>query len=517
MLSLLYSEMALLRYFKQKDGLPDPRGALSLSMPSSAIAQANTEVQKAIDSEKPRKRGPYKRYSSTIRAEIGKYASHHGVAAAARYFSRKCEKSVSETTVRSIRSAYLQGRRKRTAELDEEDAEIIALPLQKRGRPVLLGQELDSQVQMYLKKVREGGGAVSARIVMAAARGILLKCDRSKLVEFGGYIELNRQWAHSLLKRMKFVQRKATTAKSKETEANFVERKKLFLADVVATVTMEEIPPELILNWDQTGIKIVPCSTWTMDRRGVKRVEMIGANDKRQITAIFCGTLTGDFLPVQVIYKGKTSRCHPRFAFPPEWHITHSPKHWSTELTMVQYVEHIIVPYVEKVRESHGDDTPALVIMDNFKGQITESFLSLLDGHNIHVCLLPPNTTDRLQPMDISVNKPAKDYLRRQFDQWYSEQVLVQLEGEGVADLEALELQPINLAMPAMKELGAKWLVNTVTHISENPQVIVNGFIHSGITGALDGQEAADPDVPEGDQELDSDDYFDESQESDTF
>ena len=98
MLSLLYSEMALLRYFKQKDGLPDPRGALSLSMPSSAIAQANTEVQKAIDSEKPRKRGPYKRYSSTLRAEIGKYASHHGVAAAARYFSRKCEKSVSETT-----------------------------------------------------------------------------------------------------------------------------------------------------------------------------------------------------------------------------------------------------------------------------------------------------------------------------------------------------------------------------------------------------------------------------------
>ena len=95
--------------------------------------------------------------------------------------------------------------------------------------------------------------------------------------------------------------------------------------------------------------------------------------------------------------------------------------------------------------------------------------------------------------------------------------MLVQLEGEGVADLEALELQPINLAMPAMKELGAKWLVNTVTHISENPQVIVNGFIHSGITGALDGQEAADPDVPEGDQELDSDDYFDESQESDTF
>ena len=123
-----------------------------------------------------------------------------------------------------------------------------------------------------------------------------------------------------------------------------------------------------------------------------------------------------------------------------------------TELTMVQYVEHIIAPYIEKVRESHSDDTPALVIMGNFKGQITESFFTLLDSHNIHVCWLPPNTTDHLQPMDISVNKPAKDHLRRQFNQCYSDQVLAQLEGEDVADLEALELRSIDLGMPAMKE-----------------------------------------------------------------
>ena len=220
----------------------------------------------------------------------------------------------------------------------------------------------------------------------------------------------------------------------------------MFLNDVVATVTMKEIPAELILNWDQTGIKVVPSSTWTMEERGVKRVEMVGVNDKRQITAVFCGSLTGDFLPVQVIYKGKTPRCHPHFTFPPGWHITHSPRHWSTEQTMVEYVEHIVVPYIDKVRESFGEETPALVIMDNFKGQVTEAFLDLLDTHNIHVCLLPPNTTDRLQPMDISVNKPAKDFLKRQFDEWYSKQVLAQLEDD-TSKLEKLEMQPEKLEM----------------------------------------------------------------------
>ena len=48
------------------------------------------------------------------------------------------------------------------------------------------------------------------------------------------------------------VKRKATTAKSKQTPADFTAAKAAFLNDVVAVVTMDDIPPELVLNWDQT-------------------------------------------------------------------------------------------------------------------------------------------------------------------------------------------------------------------------------------------------------------------------
>ena len=40
--------MSLLRFFKPKDGLPDLTGALSTSVSSAAIAQANREVQNPI-------------------------------------------------------------------------------------------------------------------------------------------------------------------------------------------------------------------------------------------------------------------------------------------------------------------------------------------------------------------------------------------------------------------------------------------------------------------------------------
>ena len=58
--------------------------------------------------------------------------------------------------------------------------------------------------------------------------------------------------------------------------------------------------------------------------------------------------------------------------------------------------------------------------MDNFKDQVTPKINSLLEANDIHVCLLPLNTTDLLQPMDLSVNKPAKECLQQTFQHWYS-------------------------------------------------------------------------------------------------
>ena len=48
----------------------------------------------------------YLRYSGEERAKIGKYASIHGAAAAARYFS-KTFGNIRESTVKSIKADYL--------------------------------------------------------------------------------------------------------------------------------------------------------------------------------------------------------------------------------------------------------------------------------------------------------------------------------------------------------------------------------------------------------------------------
>ena len=68
------------------------------------------------------------------------------------------------------------------------------------------------------------------------------------------------------------------------------------------------------------AIQYVPASNWTMTKQGAKKVEIVRISGKRQITAVFEGTLSGTFLPPQIIYKGKTKACLPNVTFPSDWH-----------------------------------------------------------------------------------------------------------------------------------------------------------------------------------------------------
>ena len=149
-------------------------------------------------------------------------------------------------------------------------------------------------------------------------------------------------------------------------------------------------------------------------------------DDKRQITAVFTCSVRGDFLPPQLIYAGKTPACLPKTVkFPVDWYVMYTPNHWANESTMLKYIHTILIPYLHKTRQEYGlpSTHPALVIFDQFKGQLTDTFLQVLESNNIVVAKVPPHCTGRLQPLDLSINKPVKDILRSKFQSWYADQI----------------------------------------------------------------------------------------------
>ena len=105
---------------------------------------------------------------------------------------------------------------------------------------------------------------------------------------------------------------------------------------------------------------------------------------------------------------------------------------------------------------------------------MTEEVFALLEENNIHVVKVPANCTDRLQPMDLSVNKPVKEFMRSKFGQWYAGEVEKQLD-------QGAEHTSIDLRTSVMKPLGAHWLVSLHDYLQENNSIIKNGFKAAGI------------------------------------
>ena len=65
---------------------------------------------------------------------------------------------------------------------------------------------------------------------------------------------------------------------------------------------------------------------------------------------------------------------------------------------------------------------------------MVEAVETLLEENGIVRVIVPNNCTDLFQPLDLSVNKPFKDKLRRGFTEWYTNEVAKQLKDGSQAD-----------------------------------------------------------------------------------
>ena len=121
-----------------------------------------------------------------------------------------------------------------------------------------------------------------------------------------------------------------------------------------------------------------------MERKGTKNVLISGIDDKRSITATFSITMENKFLPMQLIYKGKTGQSLSKIQFPNGFSLSANLKHYSNDTESLKFHKEIILPYVKTEREKFEiEKQPALLIYDVCRGQTTGKFLDVLKDNNI--------------------------------------------------------------------------------------------------------------------------------------
>ena len=456
------------------------------------VATAVQDLANPEPEPKRRKtRGKYAKYSDKQRAAIAKYASENGPEKARKQFIAQFP-NLNGSTVRYFKTLYEQ-KMKEEAKKDHP-LPVTALPTQPRGRPPLL-LELDAKLIKFLQAVRRKGGVVNIHVVRATADA-LIKCNPAfaqQLSRFG----MLRSWVQSLYRRMKFTRRAGTTSRPPVPMGIYEECRSEYLRNVNQKMKLYSIPAELVLNADQTPSSYVSVGKQTMAAHGSKSVPIAGLSDKRNITLTFVVSLAGEFLPMQVIYAGKTKQSQPRgFVFPKGFSITQNPKHWSNELETLRLIDEVINPYVVNKRKELKlpSQHKALVIWDVFKGQMTDTVKSKLTSLSIELVAVPANMTHLFQPLDLTVNGAAKKLARKEFIQYYSTAVQQQLQsGKSVEEIE------VDLRMSIIKPLHAQWLVNIYTYFtsaSHGREIILKGWKKAGISGLLDGTTILPPEDP---------------------
>lgn len=461
---------------------------LSIEEHANVSAAVSDLADPAILSNKRKPRGKYTAYSDEARAKIGKYASQNGNERARQKFLTEFPK-LTESTVRNFKKMYLQ-------QLKEERKKnpipnpVTKLPVLPKGRPPLM-LSLDQKLIKFLKAVRSKGGVVNIHVVRATAQA-LIQSNPSQMQHYARF-DMPRTWVQSIYRRMGYSRRLGTTGRPPIPPGLYEECRLDFLRDIDNKVKLHTIPPELIINSDQTPSSYVSVGKQTMNAKGEKSVSIEGLSDKRNITLTFSVTLSGKFLPMQIIYGGKTNRSQPRgFVFPKGFCVSQNPKHWSNEEETLKLVNEIINPYIIQTREKLKlpPTQKALIIWDVFKGQMTDRVKNELGSLNIDLVPVPANMTHFFQPLDLTVNRAAKNLMKKEFIAYYSRCVQ-----EGLDTGKQLENIEVDLRLSVIKPLHAQWLVSMFNFFTttQGRDIIYKGWKRAGVSGLIDGSTVLPP------------------------
>ena len=116
---------------------------------------------------------------------------------------------------------------------------------------------------------------------------------------------------------------------------------------------------------------------------------------------------------------------------------------------------------------------PSMLVIDAFKGHLTDSVKNQLRKMKTELVVIPGGMTSVMQPMDVSVNKPFKDSLRQQYLNLIADPARV-----------LTETGKIKRAPPPEV---ARWVSAAWKAIPES--IIVRSFKKCYISNALDGSE----------------------------
>jgi hypothetical protein len=175
------------------------------------------------------------------------------------------------------------------------------------------------------------------------------------------------------------------------------------------------ITAENIYNFDEKGF-IIGFS------RSLKRIMARDALDSGRISknkqdgnrefisVLACISAIGKWIPPLLIYKGESNDLMSTWVddvtTDSKAHFTTSANGWSNNAIGLVWLRKVFERYTKPLRETQK----RLLIVDGHSSHVNMAFVDWADEHGIILLILPPHTTQKLQPLDVGLFQPLSTY-----------------------------------------------------------------------------------------------------------
>jgi len=282
------------------------------------------------------------------------------------------------------------------------------------GLGCVLSQEMEDDIGLWVRSLREEGVPVSQQMIMLK---VLFVSNEEGLAGFAASYD----WL-DCFKRRHGLSLRARGTHGQQAPENIREIAEKFAGSVIEVATRLDV--QEIWNADETAVFFEFLPRKTVDERGTRTVWVRCAGaEKRRFSVLLLGSSAGRKKDPFIVMKevpsrtpeGRAENEQSRHGFGPRvWQeladldirdkVFANKTGWLTGPLIVQWLDIMF-----------GDDftTKKLLLLDEFSGHWTDDVLKKCEALNITLLRIPAGCTSVCQPADVAWNRPFKAQLRK--------------------------------------------------------------------------------------------------------
>lgn len=297
------------------------------------------------------------------------------------------------------------------------------------GRTAVFTPEIEEEFADTIKKMANVFYGCTAnqirKVAFEYAETLQLKHNFNKFSRMAG-----RVWFEGFVSRNNISVRKPEATSINRVTAFNKTEVHCFYKLLEDLIEKNKFLPKNIYNCDETGISTVQDPGKILAAKGQKRVGSITSWERgKNITLLCTMSAAGGFIPPMFIFPRK--RMTPTFEKdgPTGAIYKCSDNGWINGELFFEWLKH----FTQHAKPSAEE--PVLLILDNHASHISLAVHEHCKKNHIHMLSLPPHTSHRMQPLDVTFFGPFKAAYRRECDLFMKSRLAEKITPYDVASL----------------------------------------------------------------------------------